>query len=199
MNKGAILSPCGAYRYRLWRQWDDLRPILVWVMMNPSTADDVDDDSTIRRVVDFSKRFGFGGIDVLNVFALRSTDPRRLLAHPDPFGPDNERTLMDARHRHLLSNLVVAWGNPLGGRRLANYYQRARVALCTQNPQCLGANKNGHPKHPLYLRAAAALRPWPCLPNAGMAGAGSASPSEPAAIRPPVNHLVGQVPKEDQS
>ena len=157
---GATISPCGAYRYRLWRQWDDMRPVLVWVMMNPSTADHQQDDPTIRRCIAFAKRDGYGGIDVLNVFALRSTDPAALLTHLDPFGPDNEQTLMDARRRHLLSMMVVAWGNPKGGRRLAKYYQRAAMALCGQHPQCLGINSNGQPKHPLYVEAAAPLVAW---------------------------------------
>lgn len=157
---GATISPCGAYRYRLWRQWDDMRPVLVWVMMNPSTADHQQDDPTIRRCIGFAKREGYGGIDVLNVFALRSTDPAALLTHPDPFGPDNEATLCAARGRHLLSMMVLAWGNPKGGRRLRHHYLNAARCLSHQNPLCLGVNASGHPKHPLYVEAVAPLVSW---------------------------------------
>ena len=159
-SSGATISACGTYRYRLWRQWDDMRPVMVWVMMNPSTADAQSDDPTIRRCIGFARREGYGGIDVLNVFALRATDPSELARHPDPVGPENERALLDARRRHLMSALVLAWGNPKGGRRLIRHYLNAAQCLVGQSAQCFGVNANQHPKHPLYIAAAAPLLPW---------------------------------------
>jgi hypothetical protein len=157
---GAKISDCGLYRYHLWRVWDDTLPVMVWVMMNPSTADQTDDDPTIRRCVGFAKRDGFGGISVRNVFALRSTDPKALLTAADPFGPKNEDALLHCRGVAMMTRLVVAWGKPVGGKRLAGYYQRAAVACSINKPYCLGVNGDGSPKHPLYLANDTPIVPW---------------------------------------
>lgn len=160
LETGAILSDCGQYRYHLWRIWDDCLPVMVFVMQNPSTADATEDDPTIRRCIGFARREGFGGISVRNVFALRATDERELLVHPDPFGPENEQHLLAARNCSMLTRLVVAWGERLGGKRLRHHYQHAANCLIIQKPYCLGVNRSGEPKHPLYLRADAELVPW---------------------------------------
>lgn len=157
---GATISPCGLYRYHLWRVWDDLKPVLCFVMQNPSTADDVDNDPTITRCIGFAKRDGYGGISVRNVFALRSTDERVLLSHPDPVGPENESHLMHARAVSMMTRLVVAWGNRLGGARLDRHYTAATNALLPQKPYCLGINKSGEPKHPLFLASGTPMVQW---------------------------------------
>lgn len=159
-KSGAIISPDGLYRYHLWRVWDECLPCMVFVMQNPSTADATEDDPTIRRCMGFAKRDGFGGISVRNVFALRATDERELLTHPDPFGPENEAHLSSARHVSLMTRLVVAWGEPMGGKRLRRHYTHAAVLLSVLNPYCLGVNKSGQPKHPLYLKVTAEIVPW---------------------------------------
>lgn len=159
-NTGAIISQCGLYRYHLWRIWDDCLPVMVFVMQNPSTADAVDDDPTIRRCLGFARRDGFGGISVRNVFALRATDERELLTHRDPVGCENAAHLLAARNVSLMTRLVVAWGARLGGKRLAHHYQTAEVCLRPQSPYCLGITKAGAPKHPLYLRGDTPLTPW---------------------------------------
>ncbi len=156
---GATISECGRYRYRLWRQWDDLAPVMVFCMMNPSTADASQDDATIRRCIGFAKRERHGGIIVVNVFALRATNPGELLTADDPYGPENEAHLLCARSP-ILSTLVVAWGVPVGGRRLRHHYTRAAVTLLPLKPKCLGTTSAGWPKHPLYLRADAPLVDW---------------------------------------
>lgn len=159
-NTGAIISECGQYRYHLWRIWDDCLPVMVFVMQNPSTADAVNDDPTIRRCLGFARREGCGGISVRNVFALRATNERELLAHRDPVGPDNEQHLLSARNCSLLTKLVVAWGTRFGGKRLSRHYQAAEVALVIQSPYCLGTTKAGDPRHPLFVRADAPLIKW---------------------------------------
>lgn len=159
-NRGAIISSCGAYRYHLWRVWDECRPCMCWVMQNPSTADATEDDPTIRRCIGFARREGYGGISVRNVFALRATDERQLLTHPDPFGPENEAHLLAARQVSMLTRLVVAWGERLGGKRLRHHYVRAALILSTLGPYCLGTNRSGEPKHPLFLKSDAAMTPW---------------------------------------
>jgi hypothetical protein len=75
-GRGALLSEDGRYRYRLWRLWDDLAPVMVWVMLNPSTADADLDDPTIRKCIGFAKANRHGGIIVVNLFAWRATDPK---------------------------------------------------------------------------------------------------------------------------
>ena len=78
MHKSAILSDCGAYRYELRRTWDDQLPVLLWIGLNPSTADHLHDDPTNRRIADFSRRWGYGGYVLANLFAYRSPDPKAL-------------------------------------------------------------------------------------------------------------------------
>lgn len=156
---GAVISGCGTYRYRLWRVWDDCLPVMVWVMLNPSTADADADDPTIRRCVGFAKRLGFGSIDVLNLFALRSTDPAALWRHPDPRGPDNDEWLLGCRNRHVGSMLVVGFG-AVSSAKARNRYARSYTCLAGNDPRCFGLTKDGWPRHPLYLPADAAPQPW---------------------------------------
>lgn len=159
-RSGAVLSACGTYRYHLWRRWNPDLPTMVWVMLNPSTADASADDPTIRRCVGFARREGCGGISVRNVFALRATDPGELAKHPDPFGPENEEYLLGARHCSLLTVIVCGWGSRLPGKRFRDFYNRASLCLITQRPKCFGVTKGGDPRHPLYLRNDAPLVAW---------------------------------------
>ena len=108
MRGGATFSADRRYRYRLWREWDRSRAVVAFVMLNPSTADASRDDPTIRRCIGFARAWGFGGVEVANLFALRATDPRHLRGVPDPVGPRNARSLKLAlAHASLV---VVAWG-----------------------------------------------------------------------------------------
>lgn len=159
---GATISDCGLYRYRLWRIWDDLLPIMVIVMQNPSTADANDDDPTIRRCVGFAKRDGFGGIVVMNVFAYRATDERELLTVADPVGPKNGDYLLEARSVSHMTRLVVAWGNRIGPRRsvFRTAYCNAANACAMQGAYCWGTTKSGDPRHPLFLPKNAPVVKW---------------------------------------
>ena len=95
VKRGAVLSPCGTWRYELPREWGNGNRLVV-VMLNPSTADAEKDDPTIRRVIGFAKSHGFGNLLVLNIFALRSTDPDGLRVAQDPVGPDNDAHIHEA-------------------------------------------------------------------------------------------------------
>lgn len=159
IDRGAVISQCGLYRYHLWRVWDKQLPILAFVMLNPSKADAEVDDPTIRRCLGFARRDGYGGISVRNVFALRATNPADLLCHPDPVGPDNEQHLAACR-APLLTRFVVAWGSRFGGERLRSAYKSAAVVLAVQKPYCLGVTKSGDPRHPVRLRTDAEMVPW---------------------------------------
>lgn len=142
------------YRYLLTRIWDRDLPPVVWVMLNPSTADAMADDPTIRRCTSFAKREQAGGIVVVNLFALRSTDPRALLHHDDPVGPVNDvfiRHAVQGAHR-----VIAAWGaagvQHGRGQRVAQMLAGRGVEVC-----CFGTTSTGQPRHPLYLPAKAEL------------------------------------------
>lgn len=111
-SRGALISECGLYRYRLWRRWG-IGPHATWIMLNPSTADADLDDPTIRRCIGFARAWGFSAIEVVNLFALRATNPRELGRSADPIGPDNDRHLSEAGRAAELR--IAAWGHrPLG-------------------------------------------------------------------------------------
>ena len=105
IRKSAILSDCGAYRYELRRTWDDRLPVLLWIGLNPSTADHIQDDPTNRRIAGFSRRWGYGGYVLANLFAYRSPDPKALKQARDPIGPENDtllgKTLCQRQKNHL--------------------------------------------------------------------------------------------------
>ncbi len=155
-EKTALLSTCGTYRYGLTRRWGN-GPACGWVMLNPSTADASIDDRTIAKIVRFSARWGFFGITVCNLFALRSTDPSELLVHPDPIGPDNDRMLGVIGK---LPRVVVGWGaHPAVGVRGVQ-----ALKLIGRDVWCLGCTESGQPRHPLYMRNDSKLLPWPKRP-----------------------------------
>lgn len=149
------------YRYLLTRIWDPAVPPAVFLMLNPSTADALEDDATILRLVrrpnGFAHRMGAGGVVVVNLFALRSTDPRALRDHADPVGPLNDAFIRRATAG--ASTVVAAWGaggvEHGRGQRIAETLRKRGVRL-----QCLGMTSTGQPRHPLYLPGAAVLEPY---------------------------------------
>jgi hypothetical protein len=154
---GAGLSDCGTYRYWLTRTWDDARPPLAVVGLNPSTADAEQDDPTIRRCMGFAWAWGHGGLVMLNLFALRSTDPKGLRRAFDPVGPANDATLLEATKGR---RVLCAWGAHGTycdrNRRvldLFNDMDMADGADAARDLVCLGTTQDGHPRHPLYVRA----------------------------------------------
>lgn len=156
MIENAILSDCAKYRYMLYRQWDQ-NPAMVFIMLNPSTADHEFDDPTIKRCMEFAKREGCGGIVVANLFAYRATDPRELKCVADPVGPDNPFYLSGV----LMSAgpIVVAWGAK--GSYLSRADRVAEHAARMRRPlMCLDMNKDGSPKHPLYVAGDTPLKEW---------------------------------------
>lgn len=160
-TSGAILSECGKYRYRLWRRWKNgfyaTRGILTFIMLNPSTADHAEDDPTVRRCIGYGKDMGFDGIQIVNLFAWRATDPKELRSCEDPEGPDNDLTL-EVAFRYS-KTVVAAWGADTFARKRAE-----RVAAIAWDAgirlQCLARLKGGAPGHPLYLPKNAALQEW---------------------------------------
>lgn len=171
MYSAAVLSPCehhGAectevgddhprpYRYELTRRLSD-GPMLEFVMLNPSTANATADDPTIRRCMGFAQQWGFGSIRVTNLFALRATSPQRLFEVVDPVGPENGSYL----GREDGAMTVCAWGAHRAATELwgpSHYLIVARSEL-----MCLGYNKDGSPKHPLYVPKNVPLQPYDLL------------------------------------
>lgn len=148
---GAAISADGLYRYRLWRRWDDLLPLMVWVMLNPSTADGTTDDPTIRKCIGFAKANHCGGITVVNLFAFRATDPKQLPKVADPVGPENDQYIVWSCCGPERAVVVAAWGTNLFARTQASRVRKIIHDNCTRELQCFGASKTGQPYHPLYL------------------------------------------------
>jgi hypothetical protein len=143
---GATFSRDRRFRYRLWRRWDGSLPVVAFVMLNPSTADASQDDPTIRRCIGFARSWGFGGVEIVNLFAYRATDPRELRRMRHPVGPRNDRAIAAATSRAAVT--VVAWG---AGRPPERTARVARL-LRGRDVRQLRLTKEGHPAHPLYLR-----------------------------------------------
>lgn len=154
----ATISPCGLYRYTLARRWGPGSGSVLWIMLNPSTADADADDPTIRACRAFSERWGKNALEVVNLFALRSTDPRKLTDAEDPVGPENDDHIVQAVERSDL--IVAAWG------ARGNLYGRDDevsrfLALRSRVPRCLGITKAGDPRHPLYIARSRTLEWMP--------------------------------------
>ena len=145
--EGAVLSSCGRYRYRLHRSWFMGEGTVLFIMLNPSTADAETDDPTIRRCIGFARRWGFRSLAVGNLFAWRATEPRELKQVSDPVGPENDQHLIEMSDS--ANAVIAAWG-AYGVYRNRNLHV---LGLLESTVEHLGLTKQGHPRHPLYLRA----------------------------------------------
>lgn len=154
----ATISPCGRYRYQLWRLWDTAKPTAVWVLLNPSIADASQDDPTLRRCVGFARGWDMGGVLIVNLFAARATDPQVLLTMNDPIGPDNDQHIRWATHLPK-SRIICGWGaHPMAQRD--GRADAVKHLIQWGMAWCLGTTKDGHPRHPLYLPADTRLERW---------------------------------------
>jgi hypothetical protein len=147
-HDGAVFSEDETYRYLLWRIWNPARPLLGWLLLNPSTADHELNDNTMDRCNTRAKNWGYGGQITANIFAVRSRDPRILYAHPDPIGPLNDAAIgLCARSTQ---RLICGWG---GHGKLRDRGAKVLGFLREHSiiPYALDIGMNGQPKHPLYL------------------------------------------------
>lgn len=143
LERGAHIT--GAFRYVLWRVWGG-GPMVVWIMLNPSTADGEQDDQTISTIVAISKALGYGALTVVNAYAYRATDPKVLRDADYPVGPANDTWIrMQARSAE---DVVCAWGANIPPARAAAI--RAMLADLPLLRLDSGLTKGGQPKHPLY-------------------------------------------------
>ena len=152
MQRSAEISACKRYRYALRRTWDVSRPAVLFIGLNPSTADATTEDNTSRVCINYARRWGYGGLLIGNLFAYRSTDPERLYACRDPVGRDNDAWLRRLQEESAL--VVCAW------TRYGGYRDRDQTVLgFLRRPHCLVRLESGYPGHPLYKRCD--LRPLP--------------------------------------
>lgn len=166
VGKSAVVSRCGKYRYELTRWWDRSKPMTCWVCLNPSTADDKEDDPTIRRCMGFSRLWGHGGLAVVNLFPLRSSSPQALRKVGwwtslgelrNPSVPDNDSFIRVWATKASL--VVAAWGAHGGfgdrDRKVMDYLDKLMIPV-----YCLEETGGGFPRHPLYVRADTVLSPY---------------------------------------
>jgi hypothetical protein len=150
----AVFSPDLKYRYTLPRDFPTGKGTVAFTLLNPSTADDTKNDPTVRRCMGYAMHWGYRKLIVINIFALRSTDPKALYLEKDPIGPDNDYWILKVCSE---ADLVVAgWGahGVLDHRGFDVRHMLSNVRL-----KCLGKTKDGEPKHPLYLPGNAELVP----------------------------------------
>lgn len=153
-----VLSNCRQYRYSLWREWIGGDGFAMFVGLNPSTADETNDDPTIRRCIGFAKEWGFAGLCMTNLFAFRATDPSDMLRAVDPIGPENDSYLQGvAMHAGVV---VAAWGT--NGTHLG---RDIAVRQMIPSLKILKLTKDGHPGHPLYLPKTLLPVPWDIVQN----------------------------------
>ena len=159
MLRTAYLSDDGLYRWVLTRVWRNPARLLTFVMLNPSTADALVDDPTIRRCIGYARELDLDGVRVVNLYAFRATNPADLWTAPDPVGPKNNTALRDAltAAAHHATPVIAAWGT---------HARPDRVAWLLDQPgahrlSALHVTKAGAPGHPLYLSASLRPRPWP--------------------------------------
>jgi len=150
-HSSAVISTDGVYRYWLHRRWKTLNPekTAIFVMLNPSTADEKTDDPTIRKCIKFADKFGCDRLSVVNLFGLRVTNPDELSGHLNPVGPNNDLHLNICFETNKKSLVIFAWGNQ---GKLNQQDERVRQLAYKAGitPFAFGFNKNGTPKHPLY-------------------------------------------------
>ncbi|MGG1940395.1 DUF1643 domain-containing protein [Paenibacillus polymyxa] len=148
MKMDAFFDSTKKYRYLLTREWDASLPRVLYVMLNPSTANHEEEDRTSSQCLHFAKKFGYGSLEVVNLYALISTDPDQLKIASDPVGTENDKFILDAASR--AKTIVIAWGE----KHFINQRHNRVARLLTDKGYhlyCLGIAKSGHPRHPSRL------------------------------------------------
>lgn len=152
----AVYSDCETYRYALTRLWGPGRR-LAFVMLNPSTATEMQNDPTVERCERRARALGYGGFRVVNLFAYRATDPAQLRKVVDPVGPDNDATLTKAAT--WADTIICGWGMH-GGLYERGAKIRTRLRASGKDLHHLGLTKDGQPRHPLYVAYAILPQIW---------------------------------------
>lgn len=158
LENPCTFSPDRRHRYSLVHRWDPLfggDRLILWIGLNPSTADEQQLDPTLTRIRSFSRREGFDGFWMANLFGLRTPYPKEMMADPDPVGAGNDASLLEAAER--CEKIVAAWG-------VSGVYQARADAVVQlfagRELWCLGTTQGGHPRHPLYVAGEQPLVRW---------------------------------------
>ena len=153
-TRGAVISECGKYRYRLWRYWRKDVPPLVFIMLNPSTATAETNDPTVERCERRARKMGYGGLEVVNLFAYRATDPMEMKRQADPVGPENDAHILEVVERCTNQgrnfNIIAGWGTH-GKHRGRGARVIAMLRAKGYQVECLTLTKGNQPGHPLYV------------------------------------------------
>ncbi len=156
-RSSAVYSDCERYRYLLTRVWEPAGRKALFIMLNPSTATEVQNDPTVERCERRARALGFGAFRVTNIFAWRDTDPKAMRAAADPVGPDNDAAILDSCP--WADRIICAWGSH--GAHLDRGRAVEALLRTTGHPLYhLGLTLHGHPKHPLYIGYAEQPRLW---------------------------------------
>ncbi len=153
----ANYSDCKKYRYDLTRVWDPEGRKVLFVMLNPSTATEVQNDPTVERCERRARALGFGAFRVCNIFAYRATDPKDMRAQADPVGPLNDAAIREGVD--WADEVVAAWGAH-GEHLERGAAVEALLRETGTRPKHLGLTKAGHPKHPLYIGYSVQPEAW---------------------------------------
>ena len=164
MKSNAFFSPCNKYRWSLTRYINESCKEIIFIGLNPSSADAIHNDSTLIRIIDFCESWGYGSLTVINLFAKIATNPRYLSVDNDPIGRDNDAALnkyINHWSQNKMCDLWIGWGikGQLMNRdqeilkRIKKYSQRI--------PNIIGETKGGYPRHPLYISKKKTLYPLP--------------------------------------
>lgn len=152
---GATLSPCRKYRYCLWREWDSSKGTCVFIGLNPSTGNEKENDATITRCINFAKKWGYGRLEMVNLFGFRAREPNDMKKAVDPVGPDNDEILL--KHSQSASLVVAAWSNDgiYNGRNIEVIELLKDIPL-----KCFKITEKNQPIHPLYQKNDASLKAY---------------------------------------
>ncbi len=149
-KREAVFSDCRKYRYRLSQVWDQSKPLLYWLMLNPSTADEIKNDPTVERCERRARMWDYGGSVVFNIFAYRATDPADMRAQSDPVGPDNDMWIRKLAKASQTLDVIGGWGEHGAhldrGQAVVDIFRQEQGRL-----MALKRNASGHPAHPLYI------------------------------------------------
>lgn len=157
MDRTAIFDETGCYRYWLGRRWQDVGDTVAFIMLNPSTADAMQDDPTLRACIQFAQRWEYAGLSVVNLFGYRTPHPNVLKMAADPVGLENDEYLMRAVDE--AEKVVLGWGN-FGGWLERDRTVLDLIKLHANKVYCLQRNQSGQPRHPLYIRRTVSLQPF---------------------------------------
>lgn len=152
-SRSAVFSSDRKYRYVLWRWWNNKEPYAMFIGLNPSTADEIIDDPTIRRCVGFAADWGYGGLCMTNLFAFRAVNPKEMMKHPEPVGVVNDDWLLALSRQAGI--VIAAWGTKGAFQNRDEAVYSMMIDL-----KCFGLTKGGHPRHPLYLPMDTELKPF---------------------------------------